>query len=109
MIGDTKIEHTFTKESKSLKGNHTQRKNKSQNEILGFGDYVVMGMKHIWSVIDHLLFLFGLLMARGTIHDYIKTLTAFTVGHCIMLALAAKETFILTSRIIEPLIALSIV
>jgi len=32
---------------------------------LTFGDYVVMGMKHIWSGIDHLLFLFGLLMARG--------------------------------------------
>jgi hypothetical protein len=107
-IGDRKIEHIFTKEKNSLKGNATLGSSHSQNDILGFGDYVVMGMKHIWSGIDHLLFLFGLLMARGTIRDYLKTLTAFTVGHCITLALAATETLIISSSI-EPLIALSIV
>jgi len=109
MIGDKKIEHIFTKEKNSLKGNAISSSSKSQNEILGFWDYVVMGMKHIWSGIDHLLFLFGLLMARGTMRDYLKTLTAFTVGHCITLALAATETLIISSSIIEPLIALSIV
>lgn len=80
-----------------------------QDERLGFGDYAVLGMKHIWSGIDHLLFLFGLLLVKSTFREYIKMLTAFTVGHSITLALAALEIFIIPSSIIEPLIALSIV
>lgn len=76
---------------------------------LGFADYLVMGMKHIWAGIDHLLFLLGLLLFRVNYKEYIKILTAFTVGHSITLALAATETLIIPSSVIEPLIALSIV
>jgi len=118
-IGDKVIEKIFTKKKNIFQGNTELDKgiaaggnvemNKSQNEVLGFWDYVLMGMKHIWSGIDHLLFIFGLLLAKGTYRDYVKTITAFTVGHCMTLALAATETLIIPSTIIEPLIALSIV
>ncbi len=116
--GDQKVEKIFTKEKnifqgKVVKGGEKEgvkaATNAPQSEILGFGDYLLMGMKHIWSGIDHLLFIFGLLLAKGTYRDYVKTLTAFTIGHCLTLALAATETLFIPGRIIEPLIALSII
>ncbi|MGF2618165.1 HupE/UreJ family protein [Rossellomorea aquimaris] len=79
------------------------------NGSTGFVDYLVLGMTHIWGGIDHLLFIVGLLLMRGSVKDYIKILTAFTVGHSLTLGLAAMEIFIIPGSIIEPLIALSIV
>ncbi|WP_413303473.1 HupE/UreJ family protein [Bacillus sp. 1P10SD] len=118
-IGDQVVEKIFTKNKNIFQGNAKLKKfysgnkyleeGKSKDKMLGFWDYVVMGMKHIWSGIDHMLFIFGLLLTRGTYRDYLKTLTAFTVGHCITLALAATGTLLIPSSIIEPLIALSIV
>ncbi|MBU8919177.1 HupE/UreJ family protein [Bacillus sp. FJAT-29953] len=117
--GDQVIENIFTKDHTVLQGNTYLKKEKTtgetvvpsnnQNKVIGFWEYVLMGMKHIWSGIDHLLFLFGLLLAKGTFREYVKTLTAFTIGHCLTLALAATETIFIPSTIIEPLIALSIV
>ncbi|MCM3766381.1 HupE/UreJ family protein [Neobacillus niacini] len=119
-IGDQVIEHIFTKDHPVLQGNTALKKEKTTgetveetsnnpNKVIGFWEYVLMGMEHIWSGIDHLLFLFGLLLARGTYREYVKTLTAFTIGHCLTLALAATETIFIPGTIIEPLIALSIV
>ncbi|MBS4215021.1 HupE/UreJ family protein [Neobacillus rhizophilus] len=117
--GDQVIENIFTKDHTVLQGNTYLKKEKTtgetvetsnnQNKVIGFWQYVLMGMEHIWSGIDHLLFLFGLLLAKGNFRDYVKTLTAFTIGHCLTLALAATETVFIPSTNIEPLIALSIV
>ncbi|MGD6966640.1 HupE/UreJ family protein [Rossellomorea vietnamensis] len=74
-----------------------------------FIDYLVLGMTHIWGGIDHLLFIVGLLLMRGSAKDYVKILTAFTVGHSLTLGLAAMKILIIPGSIIEPLIALSIV
>ncbi|WP_181444577.1 HupE/UreJ family protein [Bacillus sp. 03113] len=95
--------------SNTISNNSHSESSKANDERLGFKDYLVLGMKHIWSGFDHLLFLFGLLLARGTYREYLKILTAFTVGHSITLALAASEIVIIPGTIIEPLIALSIV
>jgi hydrogenase/urease accessory protein HupE len=93
----------------SVDGKSTEAGSKIQDETLGFTDYFVMGMKHIWAGIDHLLFLFGLLLFKGTSKGYLKILTAFTVGHSITLAFAASEMLVIPGSIIEPLIALSII
>jgi len=72
-------------------------------------NYTVMGMKHIWSGLDHMLFVVGLLLAsnRNTRH-IIALISAFTVGHCITLVLSSLEIAYLSPKIVEPLIALSI-
>jgi hypothetical protein len=71
--------------------------------------YVLMGMKHIWSGLDHMLFLFGLLLAaEQKVTKIVKLITAFTVGHCITLVLSSLEIAYLSPKIVEPLIALSI-
>lgn len=121
--GGKVIEHVFTRDNIVFQGKTNSNSGQVQstdnktnvesssthNDILGFRDYLVLGMKHIWSGIDHLLFLFGLLLLKGSYKDYLKILTAFTIGHSITLALAAAEILIIPSSIIEPLIALSII
>lgn len=71
--------------------------------------YVLMGMKHIWSGLDHMLFVLGLLLAaEQRVWKIVRLITAFTVGHCITLVLSSLEVAYLSPKIVEPLIALSI-
>ncbi|SFS61875.1 HupE/UreJ family protein [Paenibacillus sp. BC26] len=73
-------------------------------------EYTKMGMEHIWSGADHLLFLVGLILAAGTSGwTMLKLISAFTVGHSITLVLSALDLASLSPLIVEPLIALSIV
>ncbi|MCK9858342.1 HupE/UreJ family protein [Paenibacillus sp. ATY16] len=73
-------------------------------------DFVTMGMEHIWSGADHMLFLCGLILASGTSGwTMLKLVSAFTVGHSITLVLSAMDLASLSPLIVEPLIALSIV
>lgn len=70
----------------------------------GFG---ALGLAHILTGADHLLFVFGLLLLVGGAH-LVRTVTAFTVGHSVTLSLAVLGIARLPSRPIEALIALSI-
>lgn len=71
--------------------------------------YVLMGMKHIWSGLDHMLFVLGLLLAaEQRVWKIVRLITAFTIGHCITLVLSSLEVAYLSPKIVEPLIALSI-
>jgi hypothetical protein len=74
-----------------------------------FLEYATLGFEHIWTGYDHLLFLLAVLIGKGSKWDYVKILTAFTVGHSITLALASWDIVSISPSIIEPLIALSIV
>ena len=50
------------------------------------GAYLRLGIEHIWSGIDHLLFILALMiLVKGT-RRLIATVTAFTVAHSITLA-----------------------
>jgi hypothetical protein len=71
--------------------------------------YLQNGFHHILSGPDHIIFLLGLLLLGGPIFSLLRTITAFTIAHSLTLALAATGTFIPPGKIIEPLIALSIV
>ncbi|BFT69129.1 HupE/UreJ family protein [Paenibacillus sp. P36] len=71
--------------------------------------YVLMGMQHIWSGLDHMLFVLGLLLAaEQRVWKIVRLITAFTIGHCITLVLSSLEVAYLSPKIVEPLIALSI-
>lgn len=52
-------------------------------------DYTVLGFEHILSGVDHLLFVLALMLLVGVNRNLIWTITAFTVGHSLTLALAA--------------------
>src|SRR6266404_6254417 len=68
-----------------------------------------MGVKHIWTGYDHLLFLFGLLIVTRNFTSALKIITCFTIAHSITLAVATLSLVRISSRIVEPLIAVSIV
>ena len=56
-------------------------------------EYSVLGAEHIWGGIDHLLFVFGLLLLVGGGSRLLWTITAFTVGHSITLSLVTLGFF----------------
>jgi hydrogenase/urease accessory protein HupE len=75
----------------------------------GWASFVAMGVEHIIGGVDHLMFLLALLaLARG-LWQTVKIVTAFTVAHSVTLSLAALGLVDVPARIVEPLIAASIV
>ena len=66
-------------------------------------------MEHILTGYDHLLFLFGLLVACRRFSTMALVITCFTLAHSVTLALAALDAVSLPPRVVEPLIAASIV
>lgn len=77
--------------------------------VRSFANFLSLGVKHILTGYDHLLFLFGLLLvARGFLSS-LGIITSFTIAHSITLAMATLHLVQIPSRIVEPLIAASIV
>ncbi|MEP6668789.1 MAG: HupE/UreJ family protein [Chthoniobacter sp.] len=71
--------------------------------------YLVLGIEHILTGTDHLLFIFGLLLlVRGGVR-LLKTITAFTVAHTVTLTLATLGFVHVPQPAVEAVIALSIV
>ncbi len=87
--------------------------------------YVREGVWHIWIGFDHVLFLLSLLLPavflreggrwvpaqrfKPVFWDVLRVVTAFTVAHSITLSLAALEIITLPSRLVESVIAASVV
>ncbi|MBI5514113.1 MAG: HupE/UreJ family protein [Deltaproteobacteria bacterium] len=71
--------------------------------------YLGLGVEHLLTGADHLLFLLGLLWLVDGLRALVKTVTAFTVGHSITLALASLGLLRLRPEPVEACIALSIV
>jgi hypothetical protein len=78
----------------------------------GWSHYAVpffkLGMHHIATGLDHLLFLLGLLLFRQSLARLIAVITCFTVAHSITLAAAVAGWVTPPGHLIEVLIALSI-
>lgn len=74
----------------------------------GTGSFFLLGVHHILSGWDHLLFLLGLLLPEGRILPLTKIITAFTLAHSITLSLAVLNIVTLPDRLVEAVIALSI-
>ncbi len=90
-----------------------------------FTDYLREGVWHIWIGFDHILFLVSLLLPsvlilngrtwnpaerfRDSFWDVFRVVTSFTVAHSITLSLAALSVIALPSRLVESVIALSVV
>ncbi len=70
--------------------------------------YVVLGIEHILSGVDHLLFVAGLLFLVGFRRRLVGTITAFTLAHSITLACSVFGVITLRSPPVEASIALSI-
>jgi hypothetical protein len=74
-----------------------------------FRAYTVLGVQHILSGVDHLLFVVSLLFLVGFRKRLIATITAFTLAHSLTLACSVFGWLALRSAPVEACIALSIV
>lgn len=73
------------------------------------GQYLYLGFIHIVpDGPDHVLFVLGLVLLTTQIRPLLVQVTAFTLAHCLTLALALYGVVNLPAHIVEPLIALSI-
>lgn len=71
--------------------------------------FLSLGLKHIFTGYDHILFVISLLIGAKTIRHIFYLVTSFTIAHSITLALATLNIVQLPGRLIESAIALSII
>jgi hydrogenase/urease accessory protein HupE len=74
-----------------------------------FASFLLLGVVHILTGYDHICFLLGLLIVGGGLRDSLKIITAFTLAHSVTLAFTVLNVIQIPPRIVEPLIAVSIV
>ena len=74
-----------------------------------FWAFLKLGIEHIWTGYDHMLFLFALLVVCRSFRSIVTIVSCFTIAHSLTLALATLNIVNLPSRITEPAIAASIV
>jgi hypothetical protein len=75
-----------------------------------FGDYIPVGFDHILPKgLDHILFVLGLFFLSPRLRPLLWQISAFTLAHTLTLALGATGLVSVPARIVEPLIAASIV
>jgi hydrogenase/urease accessory protein HupE len=70
--------------------------------------FIGLGVEHILLGFDHVLFVLALLLSFVSLRNTLKSVTAFTLAHSVTLILAGTGIVVLTPRIVEPIIALSI-
>jgi hydrogenase/urease accessory protein HupE len=78
------------------------------NSSMSVGSFFFLGVEHIVTGYDHLLFLLVLILCGGNLIQLLKIITAFTLAHSITLAAAALNIITLPSVLVEAVIALSI-
>jgi hydrogenase/urease accessory protein HupE len=98
--------HTLTSSQSAVQLYGSADDRRSFREIAGA--YVVLGVEHILSGFDHLLFVIALLFLVGFNRRLVLTITAFTLAHSLTLALSALGVLTLRPPPVEATIALSI-
>jgi hypothetical protein len=74
----------------------------------GFLRFIEMGIKHIFTGIDHRSFLLGLVLISRRLRDLIFVVTGFTIGHSLTLGLAVTGLIRPHAEYIDALVALTI-
>ena len=96
--------HAFSTESREARINVTKAAT-AENSSASF---FVLGIEHILTGYDHLLFLLVLILRGGSLVQLLKIITAFTLAHSVTLGLAAFDVVTLPGALVEAVIALSI-
>jgi hypothetical protein len=77
-------------------------------ENASFLTYVEMGIMHIFTGIDHMSFMLGLVLISRRVRDLLFVVTGFTLGHSLTLALAVTGILRPEGQYIDALVALTI-
>ncbi len=72
--------------------------------------YIAIGFQHILPLgFDHILFIISLVLLNNSKKQLLWQSAAFTIGHCITLALVSLNFITISPNIVEPIIAATIV
>jgi len=98
------IQQLFTKDDQVLE---ISGKDQTLRDA-GFQSYVRMGVMHIFTGVDHMSFLLGLILISRRLRDLVFVVTGFTIGHSATLALAVTGIIRPHAEYIDALVALTI-
>ncbi|KQW48501.1 aromatic ring-opening dioxygenase LigA [Nocardioides sp. Root1257] len=73
-----------------------------------FWEFFKLGVEHLLTGIDHLLFLLALIAGSRRLREIVLAATTFTLAHSVTLMLAAFGVVAVSPSVVEPIIALSI-
>jgi hydrogenase/urease accessory protein HupE len=107
--GHTLLEKMLGRTDDRLQLNLADADQQSVTDSSTFLSFLKLGIEHIITGYDHLLFLFALLAVTHSFWPAIRIITFFTIAHSITLALASLNLIDLPSSFVEPFIAATIV
>jgi hypothetical protein len=74
----------------------------------GLLKFIQLGMEHIFTGVDHMSFMLGLVLISRRVRDLLFVVTGFTIGHSVTLALAVTGVLRPDAQYIDSLVALTI-
>lgn len=97
-----------TKESSQDSKSTGKTSSDSENFFIVVKRFIELGVKHILGGIDHLLFLLAIVLLLTDFRRVAVLVTSFTIAHSITLISASYGLIIVSPKLVEPVIALSI-
>ena len=101
----TFVEQLITKDQQTL---DVESSSGSPLQNAGFLEFMQMGIMHIFTGVDHMSFMLGLVLISRRIRDLLFVVTGFTLGHSLTLALAVTGILRPEAQYIDALVALTI-
>ncbi|WP_226016505.1 HupE/UreJ family protein [Novosphingobium sp. FKTRR1] len=99
------VEDVLTSDSQTIDMSRAQG---GEIEGAGFLTFIKMGLMHIFTGLDHMSFLLGLVLISRRFRDLIFVISGFTLGHSLTLALAVTGIIRPHAEFIDALVALTI-
>jgi hypothetical protein len=100
----------FTEQLLTLEHPTVQITDRAENRLQSarFFEFIRMGTMHIFTGVDHMAFLLGLVLISRRLRDLVFVVTGFTIGHSLTLALAVTGVLRPHAEYIDALVALTI-
>jgi hypothetical protein len=99
------VEELITKDQQTL---DVSEHSGSPLQNAGFLEFMQMGIMHIFTGVDHMSFMLGLVLISRRVRDLLFVVTGFTIGHSLTLGLAVTGILRPEAQYIDALVALTI-
>jgi hypothetical protein len=106
IAGGEFVEQLFVDGARQIEAGAQSSENALRNA--GFLKYIQMGVMHIFTGVDHMSFLVGLVLLSKRTKDLLFVVTGFTIGHSVTLALAVTGVLRPHAEYIDALVAFTI-
>ena len=100
------FEQLLTRDRREVAVTGSAAQNALQNA--GLLKFIQMGMMHIFTGVDHMSFMLGLVLISRRVRDLLFVVTGFTIGHSLTLGLAVTGILRPDGQYIDALVALTI-